>query len=153
LPEQEKVISSLATQDAAQTDLYLKIFLVLPVLTAALYIPALFTVTSRRDFAQIAFCISSLLSTALTLFRHGPIASFAELFGDASSSAFYVPALNAVLSGLLALQATLVRRDTSVWPPTWVPAAVFWLVLIVRYILRPVDVAGLERMRYQYKGA
>lgn len=152
LAEQEKVISDLSTKDAAQTDLFRKIFLLLPVLAALPYIPGLFSPQSPRTFAQSLFCISSLLATAFTLFRHGPILNVAALFSDAASPAFYIPALNAGLSGILALQAALSTK-TTLWPPIWVPAVVFWVILVVRYMLRPVDVTGLEKMRYRYKGA
>lgn len=152
-PEQDKLISSLTSKDAAQTELYLKIFLVLPAITAIFYIPSLLSTPSARLFAQSLFCISSLSSTALTLFRQGPLHDLRELSGNSSDALSYMPLLNAVLSGVLALQSVVSKRGPQLWPPAWVPAAVFWLILAVRYMLRPVDVEGLEKLRYGYKGA
>ncbi|KAF2184421.1 hypothetical protein K469DRAFT_709159 [Zopfia rhizophila CBS 207.26] len=63
--EQEKLISSLSTQDTRSTKLYTQILLALPLMPAVLYIPRLFnTSTFLTSFAAIL----SLLASAYTLY-------------------------------------------------------------------------------------
>ena len=56
---------------------------------------------------------------------------------------------------LLALQAIRAKQQglvDEVWLAV-LPSAVFLLLFLVRTLLKPVDMAELEKLRYGYKGA
>ncbi|KAF2100802.1 hypothetical protein NA57DRAFT_74398 [Rhizodiscina lignyota] len=170
--EQEKVISSFRTQDAAQTEFYLKIFLALPISTVLLYLPSLLRPSSSQRFLTTFFCISSLLFTAFVLWFY-PLGvdptspprrqTFSRrsindwLLNLPASQQWYIFILNAVLCAVLALQSILAgrggRKQEEVWPPGWLPGCVFALVMVARVQLKPVDVEELEKLKYHYKGA
>ena len=67
----------------------------------------------------------------------------------------YLPILTGVLSLVLAFAAILSWRKGLVLE-TWqcaLPAIVFSIVMFARRQMTPLDVEGLERLRYVYKGA
>lgn len=86
-----------------------------------------------------------------------PFRNIKDWLLDPPTSQWYVFILNGVLSGILALQSYLSGRDgrrpEEVWPPGWLPAAIFIVVSVARTMLNPVDVGELEKLKYEYKGA
>ncbi|MBE7180484.1 MAG: hypothetical protein INR71_04600, partial [Terriglobus roseus] len=82
--------------------------------------------------------------------------TLADQFREPDTARWYVPILNGALSFVLAFQSAVAPRGSAgaqLWPPGWLPAVVFALVLLADWQLRPVDVGELERLRYRYKGA
>jgi len=66
-----------------------------------------------------------------------------------------LPWLNAALTAVLALSGVLAwRRDlpNEAWR-AFLPAAIFAVTMYARSQLVPLDVASLERLKYNYKGA
>lgn len=157
--EQEKLIQTLHTTDAAKTRLYTALLLPLPLLPTLLYLPRL--TTSLPAASLSAAAIASLLATAYILYYlpHAPDTAGSRQPGppdaDRSVRRHIVP-LNGVLSAVLAVREGLAGtgwREGLAGGGGYVPAFVFLLVLVARTQLRPVDVGGLERLRYRYKGA
>lgn len=70
----------------------------------------------------------------------------------------YVAVLAGALNAVMALRGWAeVRRGAATWgrEGIWavLPGVVWVVVLAARTQLRPVDVTGLEELRYRYKGA
>jgi hypothetical protein len=67
----------------------------------------------------------------------------------------YIDHLNAGTCVVLALQALRAKRQgltDEVWLAV-LPSLVFLLLYLARSQLKPVDVRGLEKLKYGYKGA
>jgi hypothetical protein len=109
-PEQEKLIQTLHTTDAAKTRLYTTLLLPLPLLPTLLYLPRL--TTSLPAASLSAAAIASLLATAYILYYvpHAPETAGSRRPGspDASGSVRrHVVPLNGVLSAVLAVREGL----------------------------------------------
>ncbi|KAJ9642565.1 hypothetical protein H2199_004946 [Coniosporium tulheliwenetii] len=164
--EQEQLISTLATQDAEKTALYTKAFLTLPLLAALVFLPSLLHPTSFSAFLTALLNLTSLGCTAYVLY-YLPLPPSSEAQGEGRAvrgssglgSAMddkgpverHLVYLNGGLCGILALGEWMGREKVGGWG--WLPAVTFVLVLIARVLLRPVDVGGLEGLKYRYKGA
>ncbi|KAG8631696.1 hypothetical protein KVT40_000836 [Elsinoe batatas] len=164
--QQEAIITSLRTQNENSIKLYRTIFTALPVLIAAFFLPSLVVPGKRRGGLTALLSISNLLCSAYTIYflpaHKGEVptgvggrrqrALLAEM---ETPVALYLPILNGVLAGVLALFGVVLWRKGDVVGGLWgvVPAAVYAVVMMARRELVPLDIEGLERMRYEYKGA
>jgi len=167
--EQEATIASLRTHDTSNTQFYRRAFLPLPLLATLLYLPSLFFAVPRRQVLLAFLSVSSLLSTAWTLHYFPPRMRQrrSAAMGLRARSMYrlqyqaegpieeYLPWLNGGLCGVLAFIAVLEWRKGRV-DAAWrsaVPGIIFVIVMSARRQMRPLDVDGLERLRYEYKGA
>jgi len=164
--EQEDVITTLRSKDTSSSQFYKQAFLPLPLVAAIVYLPSLLTSRSRADFLLAVLSISSLASTAYVLWYFPPrIPTQPLVRGKTPVYALhyqadgpieeYLPWLNGVMSALLAMMAGVDYRrgrPEDMWRGL-LPGMIFAIVMFARTQMRPLDVAGLERLRYGYKGA
>ncbi|KAF2223500.1 hypothetical protein BDZ85DRAFT_110257 [Elsinoe ampelina] len=164
--QQEAIITSLRTQNENSIRLYRTIFAALPTIIALSYLPSLVVPAKRRDALTALLAISNLLCSAYTIYflpvhkgeaptGVGGRRQRALLAEMETPVALYLPVLNAGLAGALALFGTVLWRKGDVVGGLWgvVPAAVYAVVMVARRELVPLDIEGLEKMRYEYKGA
>lgn len=109
-PEQEKLIQTLHTTDAAKTRLYTALLLPLPLLPILLYLPRL--TTSLPVASLSAAAIASLLATAYILYYlpHAPETASSRRPGPPGASGSvrrHVVLLNGTLSAVLAVREGL----------------------------------------------
>lgn len=108
--EQEKLIQTLHTTDAAKTRLYTALLLPLPLLPILLYLPRL--TTSLPGASLSAAAIASLLATAYILYYlpHAPETASSRRPGPPDASGLvrrHVVLLNGALSAVLAVREGL----------------------------------------------
>jgi hypothetical protein len=108
--EQEEVITRLQVQDESTSEFYRKIFLVVPILSCLAY-PVL--APSSFGTTTLVLCVSSLLASAYTLWAMPP-PSKQTVFVAPSPLEQYLPTLNAVLAGLLALGPVATKGQGAV---------------------------------------
>lgn len=164
--DQEHLIQSLRSHDSTTSDFYRTAFLPLPLISTLVYIPTIFIYPSKRSILLALLSVSSLLSTAYILHYIPPKATPAPdpkgkrpMYqtrdnGDGPVEQYLV-LLNAVLSGAVAV-AAMVAWNRGLAAEAWrgvLPAAIFGVVIIARTQMAPVPFDGLERLRYEYKGA
>ncbi|KAK8204285.1 hypothetical protein BKA81DRAFT_361743 [Phyllosticta paracitricarpa] len=178
--EQAQLIARLRAQDAARTTFYRRAFLSLPALSALLYLRPLFAPSSFSECLTALLALTSLAASGWVLCCVPLAAAAPSAFelsggprgagvGDKSPLAHWVQALgllpdgdgpleryigllNAFVAGVVALNCWAAGDRVGEWEG-WVPGIVLGLVFLVRSQLAPVDVAGLEKLRYGYKGA
>jgi len=164
--QQEQLITNLRKQDKSHTQFYKRAFLPLPLVASFLYLPSILLPGNRRDFFTAILGVTSLLSTAWILHffpptlqnrygtrdRKGKMPVYAVQYQAEGPIEEYLPWLNGAVGMFLAVSAWFDGRVESAWRNV-LPAAIFAVIMVVRRQMRPVDVEGLERMRYQYKGA
>ncbi|PNS14127.1 hypothetical protein CAC42_6640 [Sphaceloma murrayae] len=166
--QQEAIIEELRKKDEASTKLYRTLFTALPLLASIFFLPSIF-VFKRRDALLSILSISSLGSTAYTLNfipseRPDPPTGLTGLTGRRqrvlvaslnSPVSKYLPWMNGGLAGVLALFGVLLWTRGDLVGAIWaaLPAAIYIVVMVARNDLVPLDIEGLERMRYEYKGA
>lgn len=165
--EQEEVITNLRTRDEDSTQFYRKVFLPLPILASLIYLPSIFTFhATRRDVFIALLAISAMISTAWILWFFPPkMPPRADYKGKRPMYAVqyqaegpieeYLPILTGALVVTLAMVGMLAwKRDlgAEAWR-CWLPSIVFGIVMFARRQMAPLDVEGLERLRYVYKGA
>ncbi|KAK8224637.1 hypothetical protein IWZ00DRAFT_518226 [Phyllosticta capitalensis] len=180
--EQAQLIARLRAQDAARTTFYRRAFVSLPALSALLYLrpllapanfseclTALLALTSLAASGWILCCVPlSSAPSATSAFemsdgaRRGagnnqtPLAHWAQALGllpdGEGPLERYMGVLNVLVAGIVALSCWAAGERVGEWEG-WVPGIVLGLVFLVRSQLAPVDVAGLEKLRYGYKGA
>jgi len=175
--EQETLISSLQTENAARNTLYVRIFLALPILSSLAYLPSL---TKPSTTLISLLSISSLLSTAWILYalppgktgialldavtapkQPSPASSTSRtipMAEDDSPVTKYLPYLNLVLSGLIAVLAMFTSARARSRENGWtvlgnLPVAMYMVVLMAKVFMGGVDVGELEDLKYRYKGA
>jgi len=164
--EQEELITSLHTRDESSNLFYQRAFLSLPLLSTLVYLPALVFALPARQVLLAFLSISSLLCTAYILHFIPPRAAsnpdskgkrplFRTQAHPDGPIEEYLPWLNAALSSIMALAAVLAWRKGLLDEAlrNALPAAVFVVVVIARRQMAPLDIAELERLRYEYKGA
>ncbi|GME28066.1 hypothetical protein GTA08_BOTSDO01164 [Neofusicoccum parvum] len=175
--EQEKLITQIHKEDLAKTDFYKKAFLALPALSLALYLRPFFAPSSFSEFLTAALAVTSLAASAYTLYfiplgnsssslpgrvsigrssTQGGLDKVLGIFGtggvDDGPVEKFLPLLNVALCLVVWLESWAAAEKVEGWEGL-LPALVLGLVFLVRSQLAPVDVAGLERLRYGYKGA
>ncbi|KAB2575074.1 hypothetical protein BFW01_g8314 [Lasiodiplodia theobromae] len=178
--EQEKLITELQTEDVAKTEFYKKAFLALPALSLILYLRPLFASSSFAEFLTAVLAVTSLAASAYTLYfiplGNPPSSSFLPARAQVSSGSAvrrgyemalrtlgtggvddgpvekFLPLLNLALCLVVWLKSRTAKDEVAGWEGG-LPTLVFVLVFLVRSQLAPIDVAGLERLRYGYKGA
>lgn len=143
-----------------------KAFLVLPLLSIILYLPSLKAATLLTHALAITSLVCSAYATYLlpsrasdiktkrppTLATLGRASRVGEEEGPLKR---YLNHLNAGICVVLALQAVRAKsrgQIDEVWLAV-LPSLVFLLLFLARTMLKPVDVAELEKLRYGYKGA
>jgi len=175
--EQEHLIYTLQRENATRNTLYVRIFLALPILSSLAYLPSLIN-PSTTLISLLS--ITSLLSTAWILYAL-PTGKTGIAFLDAvtapkqPSSAYsvrrtipmaeddspvmkYLPYLNFVLSGLIAVLAVFISARARSRDNRWMvfgnlPVAMYLVVLMAKVFMGSVDVGELEDLKYRYKGA
>jgi len=148
--------------------------LALPLLSIVPYVPTLF---SGHTTLLSILSITSLLSTAYLLYALPPGHS-AISYIDALNTSFpkdkaasrqfsqnlslddgpikqYLPYLNLGLCGVLVLLEIVVSRKIDLWWGFgWLPAGVYAVVLLAKWMMGSVDPEGeLGELRYGFKGA
>ncbi|KAI5212262.1 hypothetical protein E4T42_01116 [Aureobasidium subglaciale] len=160
--EQETIIEDLAKRDLDNTIFYRRAFVALPAIAALAYIPVLF---SADAFRHVLLALLSLTALAGTVYIMLYVPSAPAAVDSSRLSAAMIdsrgpldvalPWLNAALSAVLALTGVLAwRRDlfNEAWR-AFLPGAIFLVTMYARSQLVPLDVASLERLKYNYKGA
>lgn len=175
--EQEKLITQIQTDDVAKTEFYKKAFLALPALSLILYLRPLIAPSSFSEFLTAALALTSLAASAYTLYfvplgnppssLHGRVSigegsgptvldKLLRILGtggvDDGPVERFLPLLNMALCLVVWLESLAAKAKVEGWEG-YLPAIVLVLVFVVRSQLAPVDVVGLERLRYGYKGA
>ncbi|THY17528.1 hypothetical protein D6D02_03147 [Aureobasidium pullulans] len=160
--EQETIIEDLAKRDLDNTIFYRRAFVALPATAALIYLPVLF---APEAFRHVLLALLSLTALAGTVYILLCVPSAPAAVDSTRLSAAMIdgrgpldialPWLNAALSAVLALTGVLAwRRDLvdEAWR-AFLPGAVFLVTMYARSQLVPLDVASLDRLKYNYKGA
>lgn len=144
--EQEALITSLRDRDEQSATVYRLAFTALPALVSLYFLVPLITGPARL---AALLGISSLAASGFSV--------FALPYGAATDGPIeaYLPLLNGVLAAVLGLFGALEwrRGDALAAFTRVVPGLVYVVTLAARREMRPADIAGLERLRYGYKGA
>ncbi|OQO02801.1 hypothetical protein B0A48_11084 [Cryoendolithus antarcticus] len=159
---QEALLDSLRDQDDARSQLYLRVYLVVPIIAALYYLFAMFTSSTARQTLISVLSLSSLLCTISILYFIPIGAAIGKgkkplylVEVEKSPMEKYLPALNAALSGLLCLSALASWRRGAIEDALREagPAVVLGFTMLFRQQLRPLDLEGLKQARYELKGA
>ena len=147
---QAALIADLRAHDARMAALYRGAFTALPLLAALLFVPAVL-----RDSRGTLLAVSSLLASAWTVWGVEAPRPAGVRKGEAGPVDRYLPVLNGVLAGVLGIRGVVVWRGGDGVAGGWgvVPLVIYGVVMVARHELRPVDIDGLEKLRYEYKGA
>ncbi|KAN0112984.1 hypothetical protein V8E51_005935 [Hyaloscypha variabilis] len=172
--EQENLIRTLEQENTRRNKQFATVLLALPLLSILPYIPALFN--GRTTLLSI-LSITSLLSTAYLLYVLPPGQTaisyldalnsppskdklarrqFSQNLGlDEGPIKQYLPYLNLGLGGVLVLLGMVVSRKIELWWGFgWLPAGVYAVVLLAKWMMGSVDPEGeLGGLRYGFKGA
>lgn len=177
---QERLISELQATDAEKNDLYRKAFVFIPLLAALFFAYAFIVALTARQRVLSLLGLSSLLCTAYIL-QSIPIQSLErkgkrpiyQVEAGQGPVERYIVSLNAALAGLMLLAAALSWRrglHEDAWQKA-LPAGthltfdlnvctelircivVFGLTTFVRRQLAPINLEGLQKARYELKGA
>lgn len=163
---QEELISTLRTRDETTSLFYRRAFLALPLLAIIAYIPT--SIASSRVVLFDLLSITSLLSTAYILHfippkqkqppdPKGKRPLYLMRGQDDGPINQYLPWLDGALGAFIALLGLLSWRKGAIDAgDTWravLPGIIFAVVMLAREQLAPLDVDGLERLKYDYKGA
>ncbi|GAB7348117.1 hypothetical protein MBLNU459_g6136t1 [Dothideomycetes sp. NU459] len=160
---QEELITTLQARDASTNDFYRRAFLPLPLLSALVYLPVIFGPKSPRHVLLSFLSLSALGGAAYILYYvplpheidpkgKRPMYAAADARGPVDK---YLASLVALLSAVVALAAVVAWRKGFV-DEAWrgvLPGAIFLIVMFARSQMAPLDVQGLERLKYNYKGA
>lgn len=137
--QQTAIISDLRARDARSAAQYRVALTVIPLLAAVAHVPLLF-----RGSYRALLAVSSLLVTGWTVWglpRDGPAGK-------------WLPVLNGVLAVVLAIGGVgMWQKDAGEGAWAVMPGVIYGLVMVARRELVPLDVEGLERLRYEYRGA
>ncbi|KAI9819417.1 MAG: hypothetical protein M1832_003980 [Thelocarpon impressellum] len=157
--EQDRLITALRAENESRNGLYTRVLLALALLCALPYVPALL-----HSLLIAVLALTSLACTAYTL-AFMPSSASAPPFATAAAAAAYaspverwLPVLNAILCGLVALTSSVRGSggrggEGGAWM-AFVPGVLYAAVLLARREMRAVDVGkALEGLRYGYKGA
>ncbi|KAF2759451.1 hypothetical protein EJ05DRAFT_298615 [Pseudovirgaria hyperparasitica] len=167
--EQEQLITSLQSQDDSSTTFYTTAFVAIPLFSALAHLPSLYRPSSASSFLSAILAISSLLASAYILYflplvpaeKRRALAGGLRLGkwaeDDDGPINRHIVALNGALSTVLGLRAFVEGRRTG-WAEGEgllgvLPLVIYLLIVLVRWHLKPIDIEGLEKMRYGYKGA
>ncbi|TVY29739.1 hypothetical protein LHYA1_G000937 [Lachnellula hyalina] len=173
--EQENLIKNLHEQNTNLNIQYTRILLALPLVCILPYLSALFAL--QTTFLSI-LSISSLLSTAWMVFvlpsgetgiymldnlnntpatlDDGGVEYSKRVVHPEGPIRQYLPYLNVGLCLLLGVLGKLVRErgDGMWWVLSWLPAAVYVIVVCGKFVMGGVDPGReLEGLRYGFKGA
>jgi hypothetical protein len=164
--EQETLIQTLTNRDNKNTYFYRRAFALLPATAALAYLPTLLFPSSLRNVLLAVLSLSSLAITAYILL--GGVVAAPEKMVDGGSGRLSasmidargpldvaLPWLNAGLCAVLALNG-LLASTRGLLDDAWLaalPLLVFIITLYARSQMQPLDVASLERLKYNYKGA
>ncbi|KAJ0414111.1 hypothetical protein BJY00DRAFT_45610 [Aspergillus carlsbadensis] len=162
--EQERVIKHLQQQNNKRNSEYTLIFSAIPLLSTTIFLPSLLSSASlgaaTRFYSLLG--IASLLATAYTmkyipLMHPDPKGKRPIQNPDLKAHIRqYLISANSAVCALLGL-VYLFSSGTSapVMQPTayLVPAALLSIILLVRRVMVSVDLAPLNELRYEYKGA
>jgi hypothetical protein len=163
---QERLIESLASEDAAKTSLYRNLFLAIPGSGALFFLYSFLVLAgSARERLFALLALSSLVGTGYIL-RFVPVKRESErkkgkralyqVEADRGGPIErYLVVILGVLVGLLQLAAVVswVKGDREKAYRESLPAVIFVLTMVVRLQLRPLDMEELQRSRYEFKGA
>lgn len=165
--EQDALINSLRRKDLSTISFWTPVFSLLPVVISILYIPSLLPYTSRREKLLSVLSITCLLSSSYVLYyipkdQHSSSKNKIwlgmepklkeKLINMSSPVNVYLPILNtgmAVVLGIISYMLWM-RNDVFVW--TILPTIIYIIIMIVRRVLVPLDIEGLEKMKYLLKG-
>ncbi|KAF2142413.1 uncharacterized protein K452DRAFT_297705 [Aplosporella prunicola CBS 121167] len=165
--EQDKLIAEISLEDIAKTEFFQKAFVSIPALSLILYLRPLFSPSSFSEFLTACLAITSLCASAYILYfvplrspgRSPTAARDPQTFDvvnahleSGSPIERSIGYLNGALCAVVALSSWAAGTRVSPWEG-YLPGLILGLVYLVRSQLAPVDVAGLERLRYGYKGA
>ncbi|KJX96560.1 hypothetical protein TI39_contig614g00008 [Zymoseptoria brevis] len=159
---QERLITTLRTEDAARNTLYRRLFLALPLLSASSYLYAFVTASLARQRLIALLSLSSLACTAYIL-EFMPLETpdkkgkRAVWRVEAAKGPLerYLVWLNAGLVALLEVAALLSWRRGGMedaWRES-LAGIVFALAMFARWQLAPLDLEELQQARYELKGA
>ncbi|KAJ5113561.1 hypothetical protein N7456_002095 [Penicillium angulare] len=158
--EQEQLIEQLKRQNDARNEQYNMIFTGIPLVSVVAFLPSLWSAASFSERLCSLISIVSLLGTGYTM-RNVPLRP--DIKGkkplsvenerlDSIRTAL-IPA-NGAICGLLALYF-LVGTSPSVSSPTiyLIPGAMLGAIMLARQFMLSVDLAALQDLQYEYKGA
>ncbi|KAL8726262.1 MAG: hypothetical protein Q9166_006808 [cf. Caloplaca sp. 2 TL-2023] len=132
----------------------------MPLISALAFLPTLIIAPSFRMRLISLLGISSLLYTAhILILTPNANATRKQTVASVWSGPFlqYGPYLNGGLGSLVGLNAILIDdKEIShggFWLLCLLPIAVFLIVILVRRVMLSVDIQGLEKLKFPYKGA
>jgi hypothetical protein len=174
ITEQENLIRTLEQENTTRNKQFAAALLALPLLSIVPYVPTLF---SGHTTLLSILSITSLLSTTYLLYILPPgqtAISYLDTVNSPSSKdkpirrqfsttrglddgpiKQYLPYLNLGLCGMLVLSRMVVGRKIELWWGfSWLPAGVYAVVLLAKWLMGSVDPEGeLGGLRYGFKGA
>jgi hypothetical protein len=175
--EQERLIQTLHEENTTRNTQYIH---ALFALSLVCIIPYTLTIVTAHTTLLSVLSTTSLVSTAYLLFILPPgvtAISFIDNLNAASLSASsraqarsqvlrhfgidegpirqYLPYLNLGLCGILVLLGMVVGRKVELWWGfSWLPASVYAVVLVAKYVMGSVDPESeLGSLKYGFKGA
>ncbi|TVY48386.1 hypothetical protein LOCC1_G000932 [Lachnellula occidentalis] len=173
--EQENLIKNLTKQNTSLNIQYTRILLALPLVCILPYLSALF---AQPTTLLSILSISSLLSTAWMVFvlpsgetgissldklnntpailSDGGVENPKRVMDSEGPMRQYLPYLNVGLCLLLGVLGKQMRErgDGMWWVLSWLPAAVYVIVLCGKFVMGGVDPGmELEGLRYEFRGA
>lgn len=171
--EQENLIRTLEQENTARNKQFTTALLALPLLSI---IPYITTLVNGHTTLLSILSITSLLSTACLLYILPPgrtAISYLDALNNSPSKdkpiprqfsrnlshegpiKQYLPYLNLGLCCVLVLLGMVVGRKTELWWGFgWLPAGVYTVVLLAKWLMGSVDPEGeLGGLRYGFKGA
>jgi hypothetical protein len=174
ITEQEALIRTLEKENMTRNKQFATALLALPLLSIIPYAP---TLIGRQTALLSTLSITSLLSTAHLLYVLPPGKTAISYFDSLNSLSpreklitrqfsthldleegpikQYLPYLNLGLCGVLILLGMVVGRELDLWWGfSWLPASVYAVVLLAKWVMGNVDPEGeLGGLRYEFKGA
>lgn len=152
-------------QDDKRNAEYTLIFTILPLVTAAAFLPALLSSSATTYQRTLCFLsIMSLLASAYIM-KYIPLRRpnrkdkglVREVEEDSTPLGRHLIPANAALCALLTLASCFIggwkQSDGVQWIPYLVPGAVLGTIWVAQRVMTSVDVGQLEDLRYEYKGA
>ncbi|GAM82866.1 hypothetical protein ANO11243_008520 [Dothideomycetidae sp. 11243] len=139
--QQAALIADLRAADRRAALQYRYIFTALPLLAACVVLLA------APGWRLAILGASSLLASAWTVWG-------VPVDGDGPLEE-WLPRLNGLLAGLLGVAGLVAWSKGNAMIATWagVPLVVYVVVMVAGRELRPLDFEGLERLKYEYRGA
>ncbi|KAF8474951.1 hypothetical protein BDZ91DRAFT_712051 [Kalaharituber pfeilii] len=161
--EQEALIAALRSADDSTNELYSNLFSIVFVLPAIYFLFRALATPTLINFLSL----SSLTATIYTI-RFIPIprndvgSGHIAFLSSTGPIDKFLPILNGLLAAIVGVNVYHVNSKKNGSPlgrtamedwAGYLPIAIWVVSMIVRYVMKPLDLDELEKMKYKYKGA